>query len=259
MGMSRKIIWLLGLLLVVAAFSPMVKAQGETPVTLGPWRALEDAGEITVTLQLPSEYAVEELETEPGGPHLLARGPPTEDQIWRDEGQPMRVYFKSYPNDSQLPLPDLLSLRIQELRETLTEDLMIEVEENESTEINGCEAQYAFIVLKDMGAEPTYGRPLTARELNIIIRVDNYHPDLPGSDLYLLFGATYIMVADLTTGAEQKEDLHSMFDSLQLEIGAAGGAPAEEGLPIVWIIVPVICVVVAILALLYFRLRWRTK
>jgi len=31
--------------------------------------------------------------------------------------------------------------------------------------------------------------------------------------------------------------------------------PAEEGVPIVWIIVPVICVVVAILALLYSRLR----
>ena len=40
---------------------------------------------------------------------------------------------------------------------------------------------------------------------------------------------------------------------------AEEGAPAEEGVLMVWIVVPVICVVIAILALLYFRQRRRLK
>ncbi len=273
--MGRKAIWLLGLLLAIAALSlisPIAKAQEGTRVTMGPWRVLENADEITLYLTLPPNYAVDELETYEGGPMLFAntsidsrQSEPGKPIPHLYASQPITIRVSFWPNENQLPMNELLLDHIQGWEEV--EGFRREIEEEEDTQISGHDAYY--VLIKTIH-ETDYGA--ISRRLMMLVRVNSYIeespyvPWMPGGALYLSFDANYTLnvypssalppLPDTIGGADASEvlkgDLHSILDSLQLSVGAA---PAEEGVPIVWIIVPVICVVVAILALLYSRLR----
>jgi len=256
---ARKTIWLFGVLLLIAVLflsSIIAQAQEATRVTMGPWRALKNAGEITLYLEIPPGYSIDETrETQEGGPLLYMRGPATEHQkVWRSKGRGIFVGVYSVSNPKQMSLQQLVEEKVQKLQEQFEEpEYVIEPLEDGVTTINGYEVCYAFNVLKHMEVVETYGHPLTTCDLDIYIRLDDYHPRLPDGDLYLHIKCDFMEIKypeeDIPV---LKEDLDHVFRSMQIEVGVT---PTGGSVPIGWIIVPIVVIIVVVLVLLYFRRR----
>lgn len=268
----RKAIWLFGFLLVIAVLSlgsPLVKAQEGTPVTMGPWRVLKGAGEITLYLDLPPGYTIDHTrQTKEGGPLLYIRGPATEHQkVWRSKGRGIFVGIYSVPNPEQLSLQQLLEKKVQKLRQQFKEpEYVVESLEDGTTKINGYDACYVFNVLKHMEVAETYGSPSTACDFDIFTRLDDYHPSLPGGALYLLIkGDFWEMQYPEEDIPVLREDLNHIFHSLHIEVGATlAPTPAPTptpvpprgaggGAPILLILVTVVVIVIVLLVIFYFR------
>jgi hypothetical protein len=253
----RNVIRLFVLLLVISLYtlvSPLATAQEGTRVTMGPWQAFDNAGEITLYLKMPPDYSIHETrKTQEGGPLLYIRGPATEHQeVWRSKGRGIFVGVYSTPNPEQMSLQQLLERKTQEINQEF-EDYVVEPGEGGITRISGYEACYGFYIIKDMKAVDIYGYPLSTCDLDIYIRLDEYHPGLPGGDFYLHIKCDFW---EMQYPEEDipvlKNDLDGIFHSMQIEVGVA---PMGGGIPIVWIIVPVVIIIVVMLVLLYFRYR----
>lgn len=266
----RKAIWLLGPLLAIAALSsifPIAEAQEGTRVTMGPWRAVENADEVTVYLTLPPDYVIDESKVGISGPELKAHGPPaTEEQapprqMVHEYEQPALIDAAFWSNENNLSLQGLMQAFIQDWN--VVEGFRLEVKEQGPTKISGHDAYYAFI--DDICTLGDYDS--IQHRLTVFIKIDDYHSSLPGNTAYLRVGGNcgdwvYTssappLIHEVIGGADASDklntDLHSIFDSLQLEVGAA---PAEGGgIPIVWIVIPVVCVVAVIGVMLLIRLH----
>ena len=199
-----------------------VEEPEETRVTMGPWRVLKDASEVTLYLELPPGYKIDHTsQTQEGGPLLYMRGPATEHQeVWRKKGRGIFVGVYSVPNPEQMSLQQLLEKKIQKLHQQFEEpEYMVESLEDGITKINGYDAYYAFNIFKDMKALDIYGYPLTACDLDIFICLDDYHPSLPGGDLYLLIKSDFweMQYPEMDVPV-LREDLNYIFHSLQIEV-----------------------------------------
>lgn len=194
----------------------------EGKTKLGPFKPVKNAAEIRFYLELPPGYEIDRTsQTDEGGPLLYMRGPATEHQeVWRTKGRGISVGVYSVPNPEQMSLQQLLEKKVQELNQQFKEPrYVVESLEDEITKINGYDASYVSNVIKDMEAVDIYKYPLTACDLDIFIRLDDYHPSLPGGDLYLKtkikFWEIQYPEADISV---LKGDLDFILDSLELKV-----------------------------------------